>query len=81
MKEFDDHIPSRTFQVVYMTVNCFKQNLLGELHSLFPLLAEFVDFTEMMSNNITMSKEEASFALEAPMEIPAQCQASIRHRL
>ncbi|CAL9774381.1 unnamed protein product [Musa acuminata subsp. burmannicoides] len=55
MKEFDDHIPSRTFQ--------------------------FVDFTEMMSNNITMSKEEASFALEVLMEIPTQCQASVRHRL
>ncbi|WOL12335.1 E3 ubiquitin-protein ligase [Canna indica] len=42
---------------------------------------QFVNFTEIMSKNIPMSKKEAKFALEALMEIPSQYQASIRHQV
>ncbi|KAG6770942.1 hypothetical protein POTOM_022285 [Populus tomentosa] len=38
---------------------------------------QFVNFTEIMSKNIPMSKKETEFALDALMEIPSQYKATI----
>lgn len=38
---------------------------------------QFVNFTEIMSRNITSSKMEAEFALAALMEIPSQYKATL----
>ncbi|KAF2306093.1 hypothetical protein GH714_012395 [Hevea brasiliensis] len=38
---------------------------------------QFVNFTEIMSKNISMSKKETEFALAALMEIPSQYKATI----
>lgn len=38
---------------------------------------KFVNFTEIMSKHVDMSKKEREFALAALMEIPSQYKATI----
>ncbi|KAL6994405.1 E3 ubiquitin-protein ligase rglg2 [Sarracenia purpurea var. burkii] len=38
---------------------------------------QFVNFTEIMSNNVAQSRKETQFALAALMEIPSQYKATI----
>ncbi|XP_020581011.1 E3 ubiquitin-protein ligase RGLG5-like [Phalaenopsis equestris] len=54
MKEFDDNIPTRSFDNF-----------------------QFVDFTEIMSRNINLTRKDTEFALAALMEIPSQYNAAL----
>ncbi|KAI5428265.1 E3 ubiquitin-protein ligase rglg1, variant 3, partial [Lathyrus oleraceus] len=42
---------------------------------------QFVNFTEIMANNISLSRKEAAFALAAFMKIPSQYKAAIELHL
>ena len=45
--------------------------------NMFSYCLQFVNFTEIMSNNATPSKKETAFALAALMEIPLQYKAVV----
>jgi len=54
MREFDDNIPSRSFDNF-----------------------QFVNFTEIMSKNVSQIRKETEFALAALMEVPLQYKATL----
>lgn len=89
MKEFDDNIPTRSFDN-FQVGNEYRSDfrfLFSPLQLLTLLctvlfqnwkFAQFVNFTEIMSKNIPQSRKEAVFALAALMEIPLQYKATLQ---
>lgn len=47
------------------------------LNSINCIVIQFVNFSEIMSRNISQTRKEAAFALAALMEIPAQYKATL----
>lgn len=81
MKEFDDNLPERAFDNFQVRIRQGNPVLSGDellqFPHIFPMLYQFVNFTDIMSRNVEQSRKEAEFALSALMEIPTQYQATL----